>query len=276
MIRILADSSCNLHTNTEKDFYAIPLTIQVGKQQFTDDDSVNIPKLLAAMEAATEKTSSACPPIGAWLDAMEDADEVLIITLTSALSGAYNAALAARELMLQAHPEMKIRIIDSHSTGPEMALLIEKAIDLRDRGMRLDDVYVEVFRYSEKTRLFGTLQSLHNLAINGRVSKVIAAAVGMLGIRILITASPEGELANMGKVKGDRRSISETVKSLAEAGYRGGRLQIDHIEASELAVSYADAIRAQFPGAQITVSECGGLCSYYAERNGILIGFETV
>lgn len=274
MIRILADSSCNLHTDTEKGFYAIPLTIQVGGQQFTDDNTVNIPKLLAAMEAATEKTSSACPPIGVWLDAMEGAEEVLIITLTSALSGAYNAALAARELMLQTNPEMKIRIIDSRSTGPEMGLLVEKALTLRDQGMSLDAVYVEVFRYCEKTRLIGTLQSLHNLALNGRVSKVVAAAVGMLGIRILVTASPEGELAPIVKVKGDRRAISETVKALAEAGYQGGRLQIDHIEASELAVSYADAIRARFPGALISVGQCGGLCSYYAEKNGILIGFE--
>lgn len=276
MIRILADSSCNLHTDPGKEFYAIPLTVQIENRQFTDDGSIRIPELIQAMEAATGKTSSACPPIGAWMDAMEGADEVLVITITSGLSGAYNAALAARDLMLQTNPDMKIRIIDSRSTGPEMGLLIEKAITLRDQGLSLDDVYVGVFRYSEKTRLFATLQSLHNFAINGRVNKVVAAAVGVLGIRIRVTASPEGELAPIGKVKGDRRAIAETVKALADAGYQGGRLHIDHIEASRLAVEYADAIRAQFPGAQITVGACGGLCTYYAEKYGIIIGCETV
>lgn len=276
MIRIIADSSCNLHTDPENEFYAIPLTMQIGNRQFTDDGSIHIPELISAIEAATEKTSSACPPIGAWMDAMEGAKEVLMITITSGLSGAYNAALAARDMMLQADPEMNIRIIDSRSTGPEMGLLLEKAFTLRAQGLGLDAIYVEVFRYSEKTRLIGTLQSLHNLAINGRVSKVVAAAVGVLGIRILITASPEGQLAPIGKVKGDRRAISEAVKTLADAGYQGGRLHIDHIEASELAVKYADAIRAQFPGAHITVGACTGLCTYYAEKDGILIGFETV
>ena len=70
------------------------------------------------------RSYTACPSVDGWLEAFKGADEIYVVTITSSLSGAYNAAMAARELYLQAHEEAKVAVFDSLSTGPEMLLIL--------------------------------------------------------------------------------------------------------------------------------------------------------
>ena len=58
-------------------------------------------------------------------------------------------------------------------------------------------------------------------------------------------------------------------------GYRGGKVRISHAQNSEAAIAIERALRERFPLADIKTRLCGGLCSYYAERGGVIVGFET-
>lgn len=275
MIRIIADSSCDLPQAPEKDFYIAPLTIQTENKQYVDDATLDVDAMLTDLAAYSGRTTTACPSIGAWLSCMEGADEILVITITSHLSGAYNAAVAAKELYLQNNPDAKISVIDSLSTGPEMHLLIEKIRQAEESGLSFEEIDCQVRSYMEKTRLFFSLQSLHNLAANGRVNKIVAAAVGVLGIRIVATASAQGEIEPISKSRGDKRAIAEMVQQLRQAGFNGGKVRISHVQDHALAMQYAEAIRHTFPGSDILLRPSTALCSFYAEKSGILIGIET-
>lgn len=275
MIRIIADSSCDLTQDSEKNFYIAPLTIQTENRQYRDDKNLDVSGMLEDLASYTGRTTTACPNIGSWLEAMEGADEVFVITITSHLSGSYNAAMAAKELYLQMNSKAKISVVDSLSTGPEMRLLIEKIRELEARNLSFEEIDTLLRSYSKKTRLFFTLQSLHNLAVNGRVSKIVAAAIGVLGIRIVAAASAEGEIEPISKARGDKKAIAEIMVQLKAAGFNGGKVRISHVQNHELAMQYADAIRKDFPGSNILLRPSTALCSFYAEKNGILIGIET-
>ncbi len=275
MIRIIADSSCDLPQASASNFYIAPLTIQTEQKQYLDDETLDVAAMLTDLAAYSGRTTTACPNIGAWLACMEGADEVFVITITSHLSGSYNAAVAAKDLYLQSNPAAKISVIDSLSTGPEMRLLIEKIQELEKAGLSFADIDREVRGYMEKTRLFFSLQSLHNLAVNGRVSKIVAAAVGVLGIRIVATASTQGEIEPISKSRGDKRAIAEMMEQLRKAGFNGGKVRISHVQDHGLAMLYAEAIRHAFPGSDILLRPSTALCSFYAEKSGILIGIET-
>lgn len=75
---------------------------------------------------------------GDWLHAFGDAEEVYGVSLTSHLSGCYNAACIAAEEYMAEHPGRKVFILDSLSTGPELELLIEKYPELIEAGYAFD------------------------------------------------------------------------------------------------------------------------------------------
>ena len=76
-----------------------------------------------------------------------------------------------------------------------------------------------------------------------------------------------------------RRSTTSTsdkglLKNMKEMGYRGGKVIIDHCFNENAAVQLKELIKKEFANADIRIGKTGGLCSFYAERGGLLVGFE--
>lgn len=276
MIRLITDSSADiLALPGFAGFTTVPMTIQAGDACFLDDASFNTGAMLDHLAAYKGKSGTACPSPERWMDAFDGADEIFVVTLTSALSGTYGSAAAARELYLQSHPDARIEVFDSLTTGPELWLLLEKLAELISQGTPLEALRPAAESYLASTHLTFCLQSLHNLSQNGRVSPIVASAVGLLGIRILAAASPEGTIDPIEKCRGDKKALSSMTESILAAGYRGGRVRISHVENPAAALRLEVALHARFPQADIVSAPCRGLCSYYAERGGLLVGFET-
>ena len=272
MIRLIADSSSDWPQLPGVRY--VPLTISTDEKSFVDNEHLNVNELLDYLASYKGRSYTACPSVDGWLDAYEGADEIYVVTITSNLSGCYNAAMAARELYLQEHKDAKIAVFDSLSTGPEILLILEKLLELTGKGLPFQQVEEQTREYMQRTRLFFSLQSLHNLSQNGRVSKVAAAAVGVLGIRIVGTASEEGTLAQLGKCRGDRRALPELIEQMKAAGFDGGKVRITHVRNPLLADRFADLVKTTWPGSDVAISESGGLCSYYAEAGAILVAFD--
>lgn len=272
--KFISDSSCDIREMEHADFVSVPLCISAGQADYVDDENLDVSRMLKELSAYRGRSGTSCPGIGSWLDAFGEAERIYVVTITSALSGTYNSAEMARKQYLQTHPNAEVHIFDSLSTGPEQRLLLEKLVELEGQGLTFEEVCREGQAYLEKSRLFFTLASLHNLAQNGRVSKVIATAVGALGIRMLGTASAEGTLQPLAKCRGDKKLLELLQNKLAEAGYHGGKIRISHVECKELAQQLKASVLEKYPNADILVYEARGLCSYYAEAGGMLVGCE--
>ena len=129
-------------------------------------------------------------------------------------------------------------------------------------------------RYHKHTHLLFSLESLANLARNGRVKPAVAAVARMLGIRVIGQASEAGELDVICKTRGEHGALERIVLELKEHGYTNGKVNISHCGNPAAAERLKHMIEAVFEGARVVVTECGGLCSYYAELGGLLIGYE--
>ena len=166
-------------------------------------------------------------------------------------------------------------MFDSLSAGPEIALLIEKAAAELRTGADFDAVCNVLKSYQSQTHLLFALESMHNLAQNGRVSKLAATVAGVLGIRVVGQASAEGTLEMLGKCRGARRTLEFLLRAMERLGYRGGRVRIGHCQNEVLAQDLCSELLHLFPQADIESYPLRGLCSYYAERGGIMLGFEA-
>lgn len=272
--RIISDSSCELFDSQDGSFRTAPLTISTDERSFPDDANLNTREMLDYLAGYKGRSYTACPSVENWLSCFEGADVIYVAAMTSALSGTLNSALSAKEIYLQDHPDAKIHIFDTLTTGPELWLFVEKLEELVASGAEFDQVVCHAEDYVRTTRLFFALKSLRNLAANGRINKAVASAIGILGISILCTATEEGRIHPIGKCRSSKKLIASIMEQLDKAGYHGGKVRISHIENVALAESLQEAIYKKYPQADVQFRHCRGLCSYYAERGGILLGCE--
>ncbi len=273
--KIVSDSAVNMRAaKGDTEFVSVPLTIRAGEKEFVDDVSLDVQEMVNYMSNFKGKSGTACPSVDAWLQAFEGAERVLCFTITSGLSGSYNSAKAAKEDFEEKNPGKKVYIVDTLSAGPEMELLIDKAEELLSQGMDFDKVCEMVMQYKEKTGLMFSLESLTNLANNGRVSPVVAKIAGVLGIRVVGRASDKGQLDPMDKSRGEKKALAAIWQRMKELNYAGGRVKIDHCNNPLAAKQMEKIILEKFPAAKIAIGVTYGLCSFYAENGGLLVGFE--
>lgn len=259
---------------TSADFTTVPLKIRTDEREFVDDPALDVSEMVAYLKDYKGKSGTACPSVSDWLDAFGDAERVFCFTITSTLSGSYNAACVAKADYEAEYPERSVFIVDSLSAGPEMQILIEKVAELIELGKEFEEICNEISAYKESTGLMFSLESLKNLANNGRVSPLVAGVAGALGIRIVGRASVGGELEPMDKCRGEKKALAKIISRMKEMGFKGGKVRVDHCDNLSAAEQLKQQILQEYPKTDLLIGETCGLCSFYAEKGGLMIGFE--
>ena len=276
--KIIADSGCdyrsldNLAPDTE--FVSVPLTIQVGETIYRDDTQLNIDQMMEEMYATTTASKSACPSPDDYMKSFEGADNIVVVTITGTLSGSYNSAEIAKKIYLEEHPDTKIHVIDSLSAGGEVDLIVRKLNHLVAEGLDFDQVVDAITSYKSKTKLLFVLAKVDNLVKNGRLSKLVGTVVGLLNIRMVGEASKTGTLELLQKARGQKKAIKAAFDELLKAGYAGGHIMISHRNNEKFIEQFSELVREKFAQASIEVLPTSGLCSFYAEEGGLLMGYE--
>lgn len=272
--KIVADSSCDMWELNGVDFAVAPMTISTDNKHYVDNQELDVHLMSEELAKYKGVSHTACPSVGSWLDCYEGYDEVFVVTLTGAMSGTYNSAMTAKGIYEEENENVKVHVFDSLSTGPEMRLLIEKLKEMIEEDLTFEEIVEKGQDYLNHTRLFFALKSLHNFAMNGRVSKTVASAIGVLNISIFATASEKGTIQQISKCRGEKKVVKSMIEHLEDAGYHGGKVRISHADNLKLAHNVRDKILELYPNADIIVYPMGGLCTYYAEIGGLLVGCE--
>lgn len=275
-VKIVVDSSADMLSLEGIDFAVTPLKIITSDKEFTDDEKLDVKEMVDYLSTYKGRSSTSCPNAMEWLEAFGESKYVFCVAITATLSGSYNAAVNAKAIYEEKYPDRKVFVINSLSAGPELSLIAQKIKELCLEDLSFEDVCKKITVYMQKTGLLFMLQSMNNLANNGRVSPIIAKMAGFLGIRVVGKASDKGDLEQLAKCRGEVKALETLASLLKEAGLNSGRVLINHIQNISAAQSLKEIIFKKIPDAKITVKESRGLCSFYAENGGLLIGFEKI
>ena len=276
---IVSDSSCDLKMSSfESDtvrFETVPLTIQVGEREFIDNDELDIPELLSAMEAEKSASSTACPSPTAFARAFAAGDYTVCFTISSNLSGTYNAAVMARDLVLEEHPEKKICIIDSRATAGAMVLLIHRAKELMeaDETGDFEGICDQLRIYQAALRTCFTLECYDNLIKNGRMRPLVGNLLKALGVHIIAEATPQGTIHVADKARGEAktyRAITALMRSSKDC--TGAHVVISNCENLAGAMKLKQQILQDLPVKSVDIISCRGLTSFYAMQKGLILG----
>ena len=275
--KIIADSSCDLKKADMQEsavsFETVPFTIKLDDRDFIDDESLDVEEMLTDMEHAEKIGSSACPSPHAWMQACGTADHVVALTISSALSGSYDSARAAGELLVQENPDRHIHVVDSRSTGPAIALCVRYIAERIRSGECFEKIVQEAENCVKNTKTVFALCSFDNLVKNGRMNRIVGFVAKKLGLWGIGIATAEGKIGIRGKARGVAKALEVIIEDMKSRGFEGGHMIISHCRNQKIAEELRNLVQKIWPTADISVLPTRGLDSFYAEREGLIVAY---
>ena len=275
---IAADSSCDVrHMNTgsvDIGFETVPFLMRLDQMDYVDDVDLQTDEIVQLMEKS-DTTCTACPSPELWADVFCKAENVIAFTISGRLSGSYDSAMIARSLVLEEHPGRHIIVIDSKSTGPKLAFMLQATLCQIQAKQSFDAICRFCLGLVHSVKTLCALSNFHNLVQKGRMKKVVGYMANQLGFRLIGEASGEGEIHVLDMVRGEKRTLRMILENMEKAGFDGISAIISHCFNEQGALQLRDMIIARWHDAVVQILPTRGLDSYYAERNGLIISYQT-
>ena len=271
---LVADSSCDLTNELREEWgvKSVPLTLTLGEDSYTDDDTLDLPDFMVRMKACKARVGSAAPAPGKYAEAF-GSDDAFAVTLSSSLSGSYASAMSGKEIAEEAGA--KVHVFDSRSAAAAEVLLVLKIRKLIQEGLEKSEIIQKIENFIKDMSTFFVLDNIDNLYKNGRLNRITATLINTLHIRPIMGADKEGNIALVSHVQGWK----QVVKKLADTVERVGRdttgqsLVITHCNNPTLAEALKEEIVRRYRFSEILVLPTRGLSSLYANEKGVIMAF---
>ena len=276
--KIVVDSCCDLTGQMLKDphFVKVPLTIRSNGSSFIDNETFDQADLLWAMKQSDDAPATACPSPQSYLDAYQGPEEedVYVVTLSALLSGSHNSAEQAKLLMEEDHPNKNVYVFNSCSASSGEVLVALKVRELAESGAPFKHVVREVEQFIYQMQTMFVLETLENLRKNGRLTRLQSVITGALKIKLLMGATPEGEICKLGQTLSMKQALSKMVDHMANDPAHAGRvLAICHCNCLDRAFQVKAMAEQRCKFAPILILEAGGITSVYANDGGIVTAY---
>lgn len=279
-IQIIADSCCDL-TPTLRRVLRVrtaSLTIRVDDGEFIDDENLDIPALMAAMKQSANAPTTACPAPEAYAAMMTQAPMTFVVTLSSRLSGSYNAACVGRDMALEATPSLKICVLDSESASAGETRIVMLLRDLIDAGLAFEEIEQRARAFIAPMRTRFVLEDLSHLVKNGRISKMAGFVGTVLNLRPLMADNGHGEIVCLEKIRGTANAMKKLVEHVAAETADAARASI------VLVLSYCNCAPRALELQKNLLASCaalkdvimvptGGISTVYADDGGVVLAF---
>ena len=224
--------------------------------RYPDDlgESMPFAEFYAAMEkGASTKTSQV--NVAEYEEYFEgflkEGKDILHLCLSSGISGTYNSACIARDMLADRYPDRKIYVVDSLAAASGYGLMMDDLADMRDAGKSIDELHAWVEENKLKMHHWVATTELKYLVRGGRVSKAAGAVGGILNICPIIHVDHNGKLEAGQKVRGKKKAIEELVKMMEQHAENGtaysGKCYLSHSACPEEANALKAQIKEKFP-----------------------------
>ncbi|NCB63138.1 MAG: DegV family protein [Clostridia bacterium] len=275
--KVVVDSCCDLTPSLlrEGSFTSVPLTIRVGSTVVVDDAGFDQANLLWLMKESDTAPQTSCPSPAQYMDAFDcGADDIYVVTLSALLSGSHNSAQQARQLWLEEHPDARIHIFNSCSASAGEVLLALKLRDLAASGLPFEQVVEQGDQYCREMETLFVLESLDNLRKNGRLTGLQSVITGALRIKLLMGATPEGEIYKKGQALSVKQALTKMAEAMAaDLKHKGRVLCIAHCNCLDRAFQLREMVQKVCQFSNIMICETGGISTVYANDGGIVTAY---
>jgi len=274
-VRIVTDSACDLRGDEVAQYgiEVVPLSIRFGDKEYVDRDELSVSEFYRLLADSDELPETSAPAPGKFAEAFQrqldaGAEGVVCINISSDLSATMQSAQTAADQC-----KGDIEVVDSHSITAGLGSIVIAAARLAADGASTTDIVEAVGSLSERTQVFGALDTLDNLKKGGRIGGAQALLGSMLAIKPILDIS-SGEVQEAGKVRTRKKSLIWLRDKLSEVG-EVENLAVMHGEAPDI-----DDFLAMIDGIvdldSVRIEKIGPVIGTHGGPRVIGIAFQTV
>lgn len=276
--RIITDTSCDFSDQMARDLNIlyVPFYITIDEVEYTDNDDLDLDAFLKAMIQSQAPIRTACASSMEYMKALEacDEDNIFIVTISSKLSGSYNSAKLAVDEFKSKYPEKNVYLVDSQTAAAGQTSVVLKIMDILEKTDDFESASKEIEAMVEQNKTYFILESLDNLAKNGRINKHVIKFATMINIKPIMKAS-KGEIDIHEVNRGLKKALSNMVKQIGKdlTDFQDKRLIVSHVDADDKADFLIEKVQGLYDFKEIIKIRTKGLATAYADNGGIIIGF---
>lgn len=254
-IQIITDSTAYLTREEarENDIKIVPLSMHFEGEDFQEPFLGEFGDYFEKLARSKEFPTTSMPSTGAFLkkyqEALDQGREVLVLAFSSGLSGTYNNALIASEMVSQD----KITVVDTFTAVGNFKYMVLQAAKMAREGKTRQEIVNFIEEQKSKMDIYLTVDSLDYLRRSGRLTNASAFIGSILNIKPIIQLK-NGELVGIEKTRGKKRAIDILIKKVPNYAKN---IYVHHILNEKEALEVAEILRGKCPGADILVEEIG-------------------
>lgn len=274
-VQVVTDSSCDLPKKIIDEFEieVVPLSIHFAGETFVDQVEIENNTFYHKLSLGGELPKTSRPTPAAFAAAFEKARRkgpVLCITLSSGLSGTYESALLAKEMV-----SFEVEVLDTLNASIGIGLQVIKACELARKGLGIKEIVDQVIKYRQEMHTYFTVDTLENIVKGGRLSSLEGAIGQVLNIKPILYNLPTGHIGTLEKVRGRKRSLKRILQLVEETNgdFSTTRIGITHAKAEEDVAFLVEELEKRVKPREIIVSELGPVIGAHTGFGTILLAF---
>jgi len=228
MIKIVTDSTAYLPADfiREHDIRVVPLYVHFGEEAFKEGVEISDEEFYARLKRSPTLPTTSQPSAGEFQEVFrelsEAGHEIIALTISSKLSGTWNSAMAAKEML----PQAQISVIDSLSTAAGLELMVRAAVEAAEGGATHQEVVALVREIVPKMNIFFVVDTLEYLAKGGRIGNAKAFLGTLLKVKPILFLH-EGAIEPLEQVRSKRKAQARLLELVEErVGDRGAEAKV--------------------------------------------------
>ncbi|VIF65424.1 DegV family protein [Clostridioides difficile] len=274
-IKLIVDSACDLPDDIIEKYHieVVGLNVSFGEESYISGKEIDNKTFYRKMSESKELPKTSCPSPDKFLEAYHCQEEsVLVINISSGLSGTYNSALLAKDMFEKEGNNKKIEVIDSLSGSIGIGQLVLKAAILIKEGKEIEEIVSIINKYKDNPPFFGTLETLENAIKGGRINPIAGKIINTLNFKAIIQVA-DGIVTPIDKARGEVNSLKKLI-TLVESKIKDKEekvLFIGHANCPEKAQKVREVMEKDVKYKDVVICEVGSVMGTYTSKGAILI-----
>lgn len=252
----------------------IPFKIMVGGEEMVDKN-LDTDSLLTKMKESVGKISTSCPSPYDFYETFKEHAVNFVVTISSKLSGSYQSAVMAKQMMQDEGLKNSVYVFDSKTASAGQNLIVMKLKTLVEQGLDGEQIVPKINEYAAGLKTLFLPVSIDNLEKNGRISSLKAGIGKALRIVPILGSNGNGELVLKARAMGEKQAAAKLLDLIeaTAADIENSTLAITFVDLKEKAENMREAIQKRLHFKDIQIFRAGGLSTVYADRGGLVFAY---